>query len=103
MHLHLKRSLFTVNFSKPLSEKYKKRNFKVISGDKVKILRGQFRGKEGKIERIDTKNVKLYITGLEVVKKDGTKVQVPLHPSNVQILELELKDKLRKQKLEGKK
>ena len=84
-------------------KKYGKRNVPVRKGDKVKILRGQFRKKDGKIERVDKKKNKILITGIELVKKDGSKVLQPTDPSNLMIIELNLDDKKRKAKVEKNK
>lgn len=65
-------------------------------GDKVKIVRGKFKGKEGKIERVSIKKTKLYVTGVEFTKKDGAKVLVPIEPSNCILTELDMSDKKRK-------
>ncbi|MBW2994777.1 50S ribosomal protein L24 [Candidatus Woesearchaeota archaeon] len=101
--LHLRKNLVSIHLSKDLIKKYGKRNVPVRKGDKVKILRGQFRKKEGKIERIDRKSYKVYITGIELVKKEGSKVLKSLDPSNLIIVDLNLEDKKRKTKLETKK
>ena len=65
-------------------------------------MRGKFTKQEGKIEKVDLKNGKVYITGIEVIKKEGTKLPVPLMPSNLMIIDLDLGDKKRKAKLENK-
>ncbi|MCK4589279.1 MAG: 50S ribosomal protein L24 [Nanoarchaeota archaeon] len=101
--LHLRKNLVSIHLSKDLIKKYGKRNVPVRKGDKVKILRGQFRKKEGKIERIDRKSYKVYITGIELVKKEGSKVLKSLDPSNLTIVDLDLEDRKRKAKLETKK
>ena len=44
----------------------------------------------------------MYINGVEMVKKDGTKVNYPIHPSNVVLNELNLDDKMRQKILERK-
>ena len=71
-------------------------------GDKVKILRGNFKGKTGVVERILSKKEKVYLNGIEVIKKDGTKQLVPLNASNLLITQLNMDDKKRKLKLENK-
>ena len=58
-------------------------------------MRGQFRKKTGKINGIDIKKTKVYVDGIEVVKKDGTKARYPIHPSNLVITELNMDDKMR--------
>ena len=56
-------------------------------------MRGNFKGKIGKVERVDTKATKVYILGIEVAKKDGSKSLYPIHPSNLLIQELVLDKK----------
>lgn len=97
--LHTKTNFLTANLSKELRKKHDKRNAKLRKGDKVKILRGNFKGKDGKVEEIDHKTLKVYITKIEITKKDGSKVRVPQNASNLQITELDLTDKKRKAKL----
>ncbi len=93
--LHLKSKLISVNLSKDLREKQKTRNIPLRKGDKVKILRGKFKGKQGKVTEILLKNLKIYIEGIQTSKQDGSKVNVPIRASNLQILELNLEDKKR--------
>lgn len=82
-----------------LRERYNRRSIPPVVGDKVKILRGEFRGMTGKIERVDRKNYKLYIEGINRERADGTKRGRPVHPSNVMITELALKDRVREKML----
>lgn len=100
--LDVKRSFLSINLSKELRKKHGIRNIKPRTGDKVKITRGTFKSKSGAIEKIDAKNTKIYVTKIELTKKDGSKSKVPLHPSNLQIIELNLSDKFRKNKLSKK-
>lgn len=101
--LHVKQSLLGVHLSSELRKKYSLRNITVRKGDKVKILRGQYKKKSGKVNKVLLKNQKVYVEGIEITKKDGNKVQVPLHPSNLMITELDMTDKYRKAKIEKKK
>ena len=100
--LHIRRNLMSVNFVKELRKKYGKRNFPIRKGDVVKIMRGEFKNKNGKVENVNSKKMKLMIEGIYRTKKDGTKVSVKFDPSNLQIKELELNDKKRKKALERK-
>lgn len=100
--LHIKQKFMNVHLNSELRKKYLTRDIQLRKGDKVKILRGQFSKKEGKVENIDLKREKVFITSMERVKKDGTKTLVGFNPSNLMILELKLEDKKRKQKLESK-
>lgn len=93
--LHIKRKLMSVNLSKELRQKYKRRNVPVRKGDMVKIKRGKFRGKQGKILEVKSKKQKVSVEGIQVKKMDGSKANVNLQPSNLQIIELYLEDKKR--------
>lgn len=100
--LHIRNRFLGSNLSKELRKKYGKRSIPVRKGDKIKILRGESKGKSGKIERINIKTCKVYVEGMDVVKKDGTKRLVAFHPSNLSILELNLDDKKRTKSLNKK-
>jgi large subunit ribosomal protein L24 len=98
--LHLKQKYLHVHLSKELRDKYTTRNVQIKKGDKVLVLRGKFSKKEGKVDRVSLKYEKVYITGIEMIKKDGTKLLNPFNPSNLMVVTLNLDDKKRKQKLE---
>lgn len=98
--LHVKRKLLSVNLSKPLRKKHEKRNLVVRKGDVVKILRGKFKKKQGKVLRIDLQRLKIIIEGITIKKIDGSKVEVPMRPSNLQIQELNLEDKKRRKQMQ---
>lgn len=101
--LHLRKKLLSVNLSKELRKKHNKRNIPLRKGDSVQIMRGKFKGKKGKVERVSLKESKIYVEGIQIKKKDGSKVDVPLRHSNLQILELNLEDKRRISKKENTK
>ena len=100
--LHIKQKFMSAHLSKELKKKYNIRSFGLKKGDKVKIVRGQFKKHEGKIDKVNMKKCRVYINGVEVVKKDGTKVSRPINPSNVIITEINLDDKMRQKQLERK-
>lgn len=103
--LHIKRKFISVNLSKELRQKYGKRNIGLRKNDKVKIMKGKFKKKTGKILEVRLKTGKIYIEGIQVKKQDGSKVNVPLKAPNLQIIELNLDDKKRIKKIsanEGK-
>jgi len=97
--LHLRKKFLSVNLSKELRKKYAKRNIPLRKGDKVKIMRGKFKKKTGKVLEVKLKTGKIYIEGIQVKKQEGSKVNVPLRASNLQIIELNLDDKKRMKKL----
>lgn len=94
--LHILRKInFTSPLSKELKKKYDRRNLKLRNGDVVKVMRGQFKGKTGAVNKIITKTGKVYIDNIENVKKDGTKSFYPLKASNLLIIEVYTEDKRR--------
>ena len=100
--LHVKQKFVHVHLSKDLRQKHGFRSIQVKKGDKVKILRGGFKGKDGKVDRVSLKREKVYVLGLENIRKEGTRNLVPITPSNLMIIKLDLTDKKRKQKLASK-
>jgi len=93
--LHVRHKFLSAHLSKELREKYKKRSFPVRKGDEIQVMRGKFKKKTGKISRVDTNKIKVYIDGITRKKVDGTDIQVPIHPSNLKIINLNLEDKKR--------
>lgn len=93
--LHLKRKQLSVNLSKDLRAKHGKRNVVLRKGDTVKVMRGKFNKKEGKVTSINIKQLKVFIEGIQTKKMDGSKVDVRLRPSNLQIIALNLEDQKR--------
>ena len=100
--LHIKQKFVHTHLSKDLRKKYSKRNIGLRKGDKIKIMHGTFKKHEGKVERIDLKKTRVFVNGVELTKKDGTKKMLALHPSNLMITELNLEDKIRQKALERK-
>lgn len=86
--LHLRKKFVSVHLSKTLRDKEGKRNVSVRKGDKVKVLRGKFRGKEGKVLEVKLKTGKVVVEGMQITKMDNSKVNVKLMPSNLQIIEM---------------
>ena len=93
--MHLKKKFVSVNLSKDLRKKYGKRNVPVKKGDKVKVMRGKFKDKEGKITEVNLKKSRVKMEGIQMTKSDGSKTSVRLQPSNLQIIELNMEGKNR--------
>lgn len=87
------------HLSPELRKKYGKRSIPLRKGDTVKVMRGKFKGKSGRIDRVDLKNTRVYIQGVEIEKKDGSKILYPIQPSKLLLTSLELDDKKRKLKV----
>jgi large subunit ribosomal protein L24 len=101
--LHIKGNFLHAHVSKDLREKYGIRALRLRTGDKVRIMRGQFKKQEGKVEEVDIKKSKVYISKIEHTKIDGTKARYPIEPSNVLLVELNTDDKKRMSKLKKEK
>jgi large subunit ribosomal protein L24 len=98
--LHIRQKLMSAPLSPELREKFGVRNLPVRTGDKVRIMRGDFKGHEGKVVKVDLKKLRIYVEGVTIKKADGTRVFRPIHPSKVMIIELNLKDPWRRKILE---
>ncbi len=100
--LHVKQKFVHTHLSKELRKKYSKRSIGLRKGDKIKVMHGQFRKHEGKVDMIDLKKTRVFVNGVEITKKDGTKKLLALNPSNLMVVELNLDDKFRQKSLERK-
>lgn len=101
--LHTRQKFMGARLSSELSAKYKTRSAPVIVGDTVTVMRGDFAGVSGRVESVDLKNMTITVQGVVVTKVDGTEVLRPVHPSNVKITKLQLKDKKREAVIRGNK
>jgi len=90
------------NLSDDLKQQYNKRSTGVVKGDTVKIIRGEYKGVEGKVEKINTEKGKLSIEGVQREKIKGGNVKVLIHASNVIISSLNMDDNYRKSKMTAK-
>jgi len=100
--LHLKHKMLSSHLSKDLRKKYNRRSVPLRKGDIVKVMRGEFKGKEGKVALVNTKKMKVFVEGIQRTRKDGTKVNVMFDPSNLLVTSLNLEDKKRNNLLEKK-
>ena len=87
--------LLGANLSENLREQHNKRSMRVIKGDTVRILRGEYVGIEGKVEKVNTEKSTLSIEGVQREKIRGGNVKVQVHASNVQIISLNTDDDYR--------
>jgi large subunit ribosomal protein L24 len=97
--LHIKKKFLSVNLSKDLRKKHERRNIPIRKGDLVKIMRGKFKGKNGKVLEVKIKKSMVSVEGIQKKKADASMVNIFLSPSNLQIIGLNLDDKKRTKKL----
>ena len=88
--------------SKNLRKKYGKRSIRVMEGDSVKVIRGEFNGVDGKVTKVSSADNGLTIEGVKKEKLKGEKYDVFVHTSNIEVTGLNTDDKWRINKLEGK-
>jgi large subunit ribosomal protein L24 len=92
---HKRDKFLGANLAENLKEQYSKRSMRVIKGDTVRILRGEYVGIEGKVEKVNTEKSTLSIEGVQREKIRGGNVKVQVHASNVQIISLNTDDDYR--------
>lgn len=90
--LHKRQKFMGARLSEELSKEYGTRSAAVVAGDTVKVMRGDFKGTEGKVQLVSLKDGTIEVAGVISTKVDGTEVARPVYPSNVMITKLELKD-----------
>src|ERR671917_2479619 len=84
-----------------LRRQYGRKNIRVIRGDSIRVMRGEYKGVEGKVEKVNTQQLTLHIEGIQREKIRGGQVKVPIHSSNVMVISLYLDDDYRSRKLQG--
>lgn len=99
--IHIKSKCVSAHLSKELREKYGRRSLRVRPGDTVKVMRGSYKGVQGKVQKVFPKEGRVTIEGLTRENARGEAVPVKIHASKLQIISLNLDDKLRKEMLEG--
>ncbi len=98
--LHIRQKFMAAPLSRELREKYGVKRLPVRKGDVVRIMRGNWRGHEGKVVDVDLKRIRIFVEGVQIKKADGTPVYYPIHPSKVMIVKLDLSDPWRKRIIE---
>ncbi|WP_296859735.1 50S ribosomal protein L24 [uncultured Methanobrevibacter sp.] len=89
---HARGKHLSATLSKDLRADLGKRSLPVKSGDKVRVLRGDFKGHEGEVLSVDYGSYKVSIEDVTLSKPDGTTSFLPVDPSNLMIIEADLKD-----------
>ncbi|HEY7226787.1 MAG TPA: 50S ribosomal protein L24 [Nitrososphaeraceae archaeon] len=100
---HKREKLLGANLSENLREQHSRRSIRVAKGDTIRILRGEYAGIEGKVEKVNTVRSTLSIEGVQREKIRGGKVKVQIHASNVQIISLNTDDEYRMKGTQKKK
>ena len=96
---HTRSKQLGATLSKELREKYGSRSVRVIKGDTVRIMRGEFKGIDGKVTQVSTEKNSIAVEGIKREKLKGGNVDIYIHTSNVMITGMNLDDKWRQNKL----
>ena len=99
---HIKRKFISAPLSPSLRAEHGTRSIPVIVDDTVSITKGDRKLSEGRVLRVDTKKLEIYIEGVTRTRTDGSMVQIPIRPENVIITRLNLNDQWRRSMLERK-
>ena len=89
--------------SNDLKKKYGKRSIRVLEGDTVKVIRGEFSGVDGKVTKFSLIKNGINIEGVKKDRVKGDKFDVYIHTTNIVITGINTDDKWRMNRLEGKK
>ncbi len=89
--------------SKELRKKYGKRSLRLAIDDSVKIIRGEYKGIDGKITKISVAKGSIAVEGIKKEKLKGEKIDIYIPSSNILLTGINTDDHWRKSKLEGKK
>jgi len=95
--LHKRYKIFSAHLSPELKKSHNTNSIPVRTGDTVKLMRGDRKGFEGKVSRVDRKKYRIFVEGVTREKVDGTTMLIPIHPSKVMITRLSLDDKWRRE------
>ena len=95
MNMHTRSKTIAGHLNKRLREELGTRSISLRKGDVVEIVRGSFKGKEGKITKVERGIGKIHIEKIIRKKSDGTEYNVAIDPSNIMVVGIEKGDKKR--------
>lgn len=95
--LHIRHKMVSATLSKELRKSYNKRSLPIKKDDAVSIMRGEHRGRKGKVTEVNLKEMKIKVEGITAKKANGETSQIYLDPSNVMITTLNMEDMKRRQ------
>ena len=96
---HTRSKQLGATLSKELRKKYGSRSARVIKGDTVRVMRGEFKGIDGKVTQVSTEKHSIAVEGIKREKLKGGNVDIYIHTSNVMITGMNLDDKWRQNRL----
>ena len=90
-----RRIIMSAGLSKELRTKHNVRSLPIRKNDEVKVVRGQFKGYEGRVTQVYRRKWVIHIERVTRNKVNGQTIQVGIAPSNVVITKIKIdKDRL---------
>ncbi|MFH1056439.1 MAG: 50S ribosomal protein L24, partial [Candidatus Micrarchaeota archaeon] len=86
--LHERQKLVAAHLSRELRKQLKKRSLPVRKGDRVFLLKGRFKKKQGLVARVDLENSEVFVEGIVLKTQRGKEKLAPMRASNLVLLEL---------------
>ncbi len=101
---HQRNRRMTALLTDDLREKYGIKHIPIRKGDKIRVFRakGSDQDIKGKVIRVLPQKYCIHVEGFSREKADGKIVMHPVHPSNVVVTSLNLKDKKRREIIKRK-
>lgn len=97
---HVEQKLVSANVHPELRDELDTRSIRVRTGDQIEVMRGDHSGKEGIVNEVDYDDQKIYASNITAERQNGTESQVPLRPSNVRIVAMNVDDQVRMEKFD---
>src|SRR5207244_11775049 len=89
---HRRRRMLAARLSDDLTKNHKVRRLPVRTGDSVRVMRGDFAGLEGEVQRVDYSNGRIFVEGMAREKAAGVSSQLPIEVTKVRVADLDLSD-----------
>ncbi|KAI0030384.1 translation protein SH3-like domain-containing protein, partial [Vararia minispora EC-137] len=97
----IRRKIMSSSLSKELRAKHSARSLPIRKDDEVRIVRGKYKGREGKVTQVYRKKWVIHVDRVQRDKANGSSVPIGVHPSNVVITSIKF-DKDRRAIIERK-
>jgi large subunit ribosomal protein L24 len=99
--LHERHEQVKATLADDLREEYDTRSVRVNAGDTVEVLRGDDAGEQGEVVGVDLRDATVNVEEITLETADGEEVPRPLDASNLRVIDLDLSDDLREERLEA--
>ncbi|KAI0780993.1 translation protein SH3-like domain-containing protein [Trametes elegans] len=86
----VRRKIMSSSLSKELRGKYNTRSIPIRKDDEVRIVRGKYKGREGKVTQVYRKKWVIHVDRVQRDKSNGASVPIGIHPSKVVVINLKL-------------